>query len=179
MRQIQQCAINPSDQQPIRAYKLIHSQILAKLKTLPVRFNLPQLTVIFDRPERPVPMSRTGDGENHLACHLSALRALHFFAAQNSRPIPQFLLIDQPTQKVSKDADGSVQMTEAGADLNAVRRLFELLLNFTKVDVPGFQLIVTEHAILSEQRFQDALVEEPWTKPPALAPEGWPQEKAS
>ena len=153
----------------------------AEFGNYPARLNLPQLTIIFDRPERPVPMGRTGGGENHLAYHLSALLALHLFAAQNNRPIPRFLLIDQPTQvyfpseQVYKDADGSVQRTEADADLNAVRRLFELLLKFTQDDVPGFQLIVTEHANLREQWFQDALVELPWTKPPALVPEDWKQ----
>jgi Protein of unknown function (DUF3732) len=157
----------------------------AEFQDFPARLNLSQLTIVFDRPDRPVPMSRTGGGENHLAYHLSALLALHLFAAQNNRPIPRFLLIDQPTQvyfpseQVYKDADGSVQRTEADADLNSVRRLFELLLNFSQVDVPGFQLIVTEHANLREQWYQDALVEEPWTKPPALVPENWPQEKAT
>lgn len=157
----------------------------AEFGPYPARLNLPQLTIIFDRPERPVPMGRTGGGENHLAYHLSALLALHLFAAQNNRPIPRFLLIDQPTQvyfpseQVYRDADGSVQKTEADADLDAVRRLFELLLKFTQDDVPGFQLIVTEHANLRDQWFQDALVEEPWTKPPALVPEDWPPEKAN
>jgi hypothetical protein len=157
----------------------------AEFRDFPARLNLPQLTIIFDRPERPVPMSRTGGGENHLAYHLSALLALHLFAAKNNRPIPSFLLIDQPTQvyfpseQVYKDADGSVQRTEADADLDAVRRLFVLLLKFTQEDVPGFQLIVTEHANLSEQWFQNALVEEPWTKPPALVPENWPEETAT
>ena len=151
----------------------------AEFSPYPARLNLPQLTIIFDRPERPVPMGRTGGGENHLAYHLSALLALHLFAAQNNRPIPRFLLIDQPTQvyfpseQVYREADGSVQKTEADADLNAVRRLFELLLKFTREDVPGFQLIVTEHANLRDQWFQKALVEQPWTKPPALVPEGW------
>lgn len=157
----------------------------AEFRDFPARLNLPQLTIIFDRPERPVPMSRTGGGENHLAYHLSALLALHLFAARNNRPFPRFLLIDQPTQiyfpseQVYKEADGSVQKTEADADLNAVRRLFGLLLKFTQEDVPGFQLIVTEHANLREQWFQGALVEEPWTKPPALVPESWPHEGAT
>lgn len=154
----------------------------AEFGPYPARLNLPQLTIIFDRPERPVPMGRTGGGENHLAYHLSALFALHLFAAKNNRPIPRFLLIDQPTQvyfpseQVYKDADGSVQKTEADADLNAVRRLFELMLKFTQEDVPGFQLIVTEHANLRDQWFQDALVEQPWTKPPALVPEDWKEQ---
>lgn len=151
----------------------------AEFRDFPARFNLSHLTIVFDRPERPVPMSRTGGGENHLAYHLSALLALHLFAAQNNCPLPRFLLIDQPTQvyfpseQIYNNADGSVQKTEADADLNAVRRLFELLLAFTREDVPGFQLIVTEHANLRDQWFQEALVEQPWTKPPALVPEEW------
>jgi hypothetical protein len=152
----------------------------AEFSAFPARLDLNHLTIIFDRPDRPVPMSRTGGGENHLAYHLSALLALHLFSSKNNCPIPQFLLIDQPTQvyfpseKVYQEADGSVQKTEADADLVAVRRLFELLLKFTQHDVPGFQLIVTEHANLRDQWFQDALVEQPWTKPPALVPEAWP-----
>jgi len=151
----------------------------AEFAPYPARLNLQQMTIIFDRPERHVPMSRTGGGENHLAYHLSALLALHLFAAQNSRPIPRFLLIDQPSQvyfpseQIYRDADGSVQKTEEDADLDAVRRLFDLLLKFTLEDVPGFQLICTEHANLREQWFQDALVEEPWARPPALVPADW------
>ena len=154
----------------------------AEFGPYPARLDLSQMTIIFDRPDRPVPMSRTGGGENHLAYHLSALLALHRFAAKNNRPIPQFLLIDQPTQvyfpseQVYKEADGSVQKTEADADLNAVRRLFELLLKFTQEEVPGFQLIITEHANLRDDWFQAALVEQPWTKPPALVPEDWPEQ---
>lgn len=151
----------------------------AEFSPYPARLNLQQITITFDRPAGPVPMSRTGGGENHLAYHLSALLAIHLFAAQNDRPFPRFLLIDQPSQvyfpseQVYKDADGSVQKTEQDADLDAVRRLFELLLKFTQEDVPGFQLIVTEHANLREEWFQDALVEVPWTRPPALVPLDW------
>ena len=156
----------------------------AEFANFPARFDLTNVTIVIDRPERPVPMSRTGGGENHLAYHLSALLALHLYAVKNNRPIPRFLLIDQPTQvyfpseQVYQEADGSIQKTEADADLAAVRRLFDLLYKFTQEDAPGFQLIVTEHANLREQWFQDALVEQPWTKPPALVPEGWPPEKA-
>lgn len=152
----------------------------AEFRKVPARLDLSRLTVIFDRPERAVLMSRTGGGENHLAYHLSALLALHWFAAKNNRPIPRFLLIDQPTQvyfpseKVYQAADGSIKKTEDDADITAVRRLFSFLLNYTKDEVPGFQIIVTEHANLRDAWFQDSLVEEPWTKPPSLVPEDWP-----
>lgn len=72
---------------------------------------------------------------------------------------------------------GSIDQTEGhkDADLEAVRRLFEVLHRFTVNDSPGFQLIVTEHANLREDWFQQSLVEPPWTKPPALVPDDWPE----
>ena len=100
--------------------------------------------------------------------------------AKNDRPVPRFLMIDQPTQvyfpseKSYQEADGTVQKTELDADINAVKLLFTLLLEFTQKEVPGFQIIVTEHANLRDQWFQDCLVETPWTKPPALVPDDWP-----
>lgn len=36
-------------------------------------------------------------------------------------------------------------------------------------------LKITEHANLRERWFQEALVGQSWTKPPALVPEDWPQ----
>lgn len=148
----------------------------------PARLDLHNLTVAIDRPGRPIYMPRTGGGENHLAYHLAALLALHRYAANNNQPIPRFLLIDQPTQvyfpseAVYQAADGSIEKTETDADLEAVRRLFELLRRFTEEDAPGFQIIVTEHANLRDDWFQAALVERPWTKPPALVPDDWPDE---
>jgi hypothetical protein len=156
------------------------SALGAEFGQFPARLDLNNLTVAIDRPGRPIYMPRTGGGENHLAYHLAALLALHRYAANNNQPIPRFLLIDQPTQvyfpseAVYKAADGSVETTETDADLEAVRRLFELLRRFTEEDAPGFQLIVTEHANLRDEWFQTALIERPWAKPPALVPEDWP-----
>jgi hypothetical protein len=160
-------------------------ELEAEFSEYPFRFDLSNLTVVADRPDRPVPMGRTGGAGNHLAYHVAALLALHQFAATHKRPIPHFLVIDQPTQvyfpsqQIYKEADGSIQRTEADADLVAVRRLFQLLSRFTKEDTPGFQIIVTEHANLREQWFQDALVEAPWVRPPALVPEDWPSQSDS
>jgi hypothetical protein len=151
----------------------------AYFREFPFKFDLKNLTVVADRPDRPVPLARSGGGENHLAYHISALLALHQFCAKNNRPIPRFLMIDQPTQvyfpsDAYKEADGSVQKTEADADMAAVRRLFRILLDFTQTQVPGFQIIVIEHANLRDDWFQATLVEEPWSKPPALVPDDWP-----
>ncbi len=148
----------------------------------PARLDLHNLTVVIDRPGRPIYMNRTGGGENHLAYHLAALLSLHRFAATYEHPVPRFLMIDQPSQVYFPSdasyaaAGGSVEQTESqkDADLEAVRRLFEMLYRFVTEDAPGFQLIVTEHANLREDWFQRSLVETPWTKPPALVPDDWP-----
>lgn len=152
----------------------------AEFSEFPFRLDLSKITVVVDRPERPVPMIRTGGAENHLAYHLSSILALHQFAAANNRPIPTFLTVDQPTQvyfpseQVYKNADGSIQKTEEDADVVAVRKLFSFLKKYTSEYVPGFQIIITEHANLRDQWFQDSLIEEPWVSPPALVPDEWP-----
>ncbi len=143
------------------------------------RLDLNNLTVIVDRPERPVPMSKTGGGANALAYHIGTLLALHAFSQKNNRPIPSFLFIDQPTQvyfpSETHRADGTVEQTEKDTDIELVRRLFRMLDNFAKHECPQFQIIVTEHANLRDDWFQESLVEEPWRKPPALVPEDWPE----
>ncbi|WP_082171883.1 DUF3732 domain-containing protein [Methylobacterium indicum] len=146
----------------------------------PARLDFNHLTVAIDRPGRPIYMNKTGGGENHLAYHLAALLSIHRFAAKYDHPLPRFLLIDQPTQVYFpsegsyKSADGSIERTEEDADLEAVRRLFLMLLHYATEDAPGFQLIVMEHANLREDWFQASLIEKPWTKPPALVPDDWP-----
>ncbi|WP_449105465.1 DUF3732 domain-containing protein [Pseudomonas mohnii] len=50
----------------------------------------------------------------------------------------------------------SVQTTEA--DMDAARKLFDRLYKFTVEDVPGFQIIVTEHTNLRDRWFQDSLM---------------------
>ena len=156
------------------------TELEAEFSESPFRLDLNQLTVVADRPERPVPMNKTGGGSNHLAYHLGALLALHYFASQNRKPIPSFLFLDQPTQvyfpseQIYKSASGSVEETERDSDLEKVRKLFLMLYRFATEESPGFQIIVTEHANLRDDWFQKSIVETPWTKPPALIPDNWP-----
>ncbi|AWN49104.1 DUF3732 domain-containing protein [Methylobacterium terrae] len=147
----------------------------------PARLDLRSLTVVIDRPGRPVYMYKSGGGANHLAYHLGALLAFHRFTSGYGLPVPGFMLIDQPTQVYFpsetsyKSVGGTVDETEQGdVDLETVRRLFAIMLRFVTKDTPGFQLIVSEHANLRDDWFQKSLVEPPWTKPPALVPDSWP-----
>ncbi|MEL6171493.1 MAG: DUF3732 domain-containing protein [Pseudomonadota bacterium] len=155
------------------------SKLGGEFGQFPARLDLRNLTIVFDRPDRLTYMERTGGGENHLAYHLGAMLAIHRYAATGNHPIPRFLMIDQPSQvyfpseDIYKSVGGSVERTESDADMETVRRLFRLLNDYTRDHVPDFQIIVTEHANLRDDWFQEALVEPPWTKPPALVPEEW------
>ncbi|WP_151791396.1 DUF3732 domain-containing protein [Acinetobacter soli] len=87
-------------------------------------------------------------------------------------------MIDQPSQvyfptiESYQVLDGSIEKMVDG-DIEAVTKFFKKLYDFSKSEVRGFQIIVTEHANLSEDWFQKSLVEIPWKKPPALVPLDW------
>jgi hypothetical protein len=144
------------------------------------RFDPKRLTVVVDRPDRPIPMDRQGSGENWLGCHLIVHLALHKHFIEHGRPVPGFLVLDQPSQvyfpsiEVYKEMEGREgESVPSGADMVAMRRLFDLLFSFVHAQNGRFQLIVTEHANLGTPAFADALVEAPWVDDRALIPRDW------
>ncbi|MEH1898430.1 MAG: DUF3732 domain-containing protein [Nostoc sp.] len=148
----------------------------------PYRLDINKLTVIADRPDRPIPMRRMGGGENWLGCHLITLLALHKHFIERNRPVPHFLFLDQPTQIYfpSKEAylnlEGTPfdEISRANPDMAAVERMFNFLFDVCEELSPHFQIIIMEHANLgNNERFQNALLEEPWTDGRALVPENW------
>jgi hypothetical protein len=148
----------------------------------PFRFDLKHLTVVADRPGRPVLMQRMGGGENWLGCHLIALLALHKDFVDNDRPVPGFFVLDQPTQvyfpsmQDYRALSGTTEETlQSDADLEAVRRMFGLLFSVCAALAPNFQIIVLEHANLPDDDYQHALIEQPWTSvgARALVPLQW------
>jgi len=147
----------------------------------PLRFDLRNLTVVADRPGRPFSMQRMGSGQNYLVCHLATLLALHRHFRTENRPVPGFLIVDQPSQvyfpsrQKYDDVAGTVSETkDAGGDLDAVNRLFNLLFSVVESMNGQFQVIVLEHANLDDSRYQSALVEQPWDgETRALVPLTW------
>jgi hypothetical protein len=94
----------------------------------PYRLDLNKLTVVADRPERPIPMERMGGGENWLGCHLIALLALHKHFIERNRPVPHFLILDQPTQVYfpTEEAYLSLQGTTSDEIARAMRTWLQL-----------------------------------------------------
>ena len=64
----------------------------------PYRLDLNKVTVVVDKPERPVPLKQLGSGSNWVGVHLIAYFALQRFFVNANRPVPRFLFLDQPSQ---------------------------------------------------------------------------------
>lgn len=141
-----------------------------------IRLDAKKLTVIADTVTGPVQLNRMGSGENWVGYHVITSLALHNWFRQANRPVPGFLVFDQPPQAhypPETDQEGSID-TLLDADRRAVRSLFRLMVTAAADIGEGFQLIVLDHAHLDDDWFEDAIVEE-WRGDRALIPPEWIQ----
>ncbi|TYQ30862.1 DUF3732 domain-containing protein [Pseudanabaena sp. UWO310] len=132
---------------------------------------------------RRIPMSQMGSGENILGYHLIAHLALHKFFADNHRPTPRFLFIDQPTQVyypedrlelLNSREDGDLQILDE-SDRDKVQRMFRFIFKVVNELAPHLQVIIMDHAnILEDDEFQESIVEI-WRDGNALIPLSWIQ----
>lgn len=123
--------------------------------------------------EKYVPLDQLGSGANWVGYHLLLHFALHMFFVKNDRPIPRFLFLDQPSQ-IYFPADTS-DLSKC-KDIEAVRRMFKFIIDRTDEMMGNFQVIVTEHANIQEDDFQQNVVER-WYDGKKLIPEDWYNEK--
>ncbi len=142
----------------------------------PLRLDLKKLTIIADTPDRHVPMSNMGSGENWVGYHLIGHLVLHWWFNTRDRPVPRFLFLDQPSQVYfppESDIDGSMSNV-SDSDREAVVRMFRLVFDVVNELVPHFQVVIMEHADINEDWYQDAVVER-WREGLKLVPEDWPR----
>lgn len=138
-----------------------------------VRLDLARLTVVTDTPTGPAPLFRIGSAANWIGYHLATHLALHRFFTLQGRPVPRFLMLDQPTQAhYPAEADNATGVPEDDADRVAVRRMFELMRDVVDELSPAFQVIVCDHADLAEGWFHDA-VRHRWRSGVKLIPADW------
>lgn len=135
----------------------------------PYRLDMGQVTVVVDKPERAVPLQQLGSGSNWVGIHLIAYFALHKYFISQSRPVPRFLFIDQPSQ-VYFPSDLDAQNT----DKLEVNNLYRFIINRVRELDNKFQVIIVDHANLANEEFQDAIIEK-WWDGKKLIPESWYQ----
>ncbi len=139
-----------------------------------LRLDIRNLTVVADTLDGPVPLSRMGSGENWVGYHVLAHLALHKWFRQKNRPVPGFIIFDQPSQAhypPERDADGSLDVL-ADEDQMAVLQLFKLIADAATELAPDLQIIVMDHADLKRDWFERAVVER-WRRGQKLVPEMW------
>jgi hypothetical protein len=140
----------------------------------PLRLDLRNVTVVADALEGPIPLYRMGSGENWVGYHVLAHLALHKWFRQKNRPVPGFLIFDQPSQAhypPERDRDGSINELD-NEDQAAVLKLFKLISDAAIELAPELQIIVLDHADLKQGWFEAAVVER-WRHGAALIPSNW------
>lgn len=120
--------------------------------------------------EKYVPLDQMGSGANWVGFHLLIHFALHKFFVKNNRPIPHFLMLDQPSQIYFPSDGGECK------DVEAVKRMFRFIIDRTNEMNSSFQVILTEHANFQEQEFSQYVVES-WYNGEKLIPEDWYNDK--
>jgi len=140
----------------------------------PLRLDLKRLTVVADGDNGPIPMERMGSGENWVGYHLIAHFALHKWFVGHGRPVPRFLFIDQPSQVYfPEDRDWSQSAADTpGEDHQAVSRMYQLALKLIEQLDPSLQIIMTDHANINEEWFQNCIIER-WREGQKLVPPEW------
>ena len=139
----------------------------------PLRLDLKHLTVVADTDDGPLSLSQMGSGENWVGYHVATHLSLHSLFRRRHRPVPAFLMLDQPSQAhypPERDQDGKIDGL-GDEDQAAVHQLYGLLHRYSE-DVPEMQLIVTDHVELLDDWFRGAIIER-WRDGIALVPIDW------
>lgn len=138
-----------------------------------VRLDPRRLTVVADTPSGPAPLNQIGSAANWIGYHLVAHLALHKFFVEQERPVPRFLMLDQPTQAYyPSDVTRESGFPANDADRAAVQSIFELLADVASLLDSRLQIIVCDHANLPDRWFQDAVIEN-WRDGRRLIPDEW------
>ena len=141
----------------------------------PFNLDVKNLTVRgYDETEA-IPMSKMGSAANWVGCHIIAHLALHSWFVNHERPVPRFLILDQPTQAYfppdENVLDRSVDDLK-DEDREAVEKMFKLIFSVVRKLKKQFQVIITDHADLDDDKFQSAVTER-WRSGVALIPDDW------
>jgi hypothetical protein len=149
----------------------------------PIKLDIKRLTVVAETPEGRVPLYQMGSGENWVGYHLVTYMALAKWFKKRKRPVPSFVFFDQPTQvyfPTDIDVTGNINEIAVDEDRLAVKRMFKWLHDLIEGEFGGdFQIIVTDHADIDEQWFQDCIQDKKWRGTEALIPLSWIESSSS
>lgn len=138
-----------------------------------LRLDRKNLTVVADTIDGPLALPQIGSGENWVGYHVAAHLALHGLFRARKRPVPAFLMLDQPSQvHYPPERDVGEIDGKSDEDQAAVARLYRLLFDYCQEHFPGMQIIVMDHVELLEDWFRDSTVQR-WRDNIKLVPVSW------
>lgn len=143
-----------------------------------IRIDANKLTVVAETPHGLTPLYNMGSGENWVGYHLVSYLAFAKWFIEQRRPVARFIFFDQPTQvyfPTEKVVSGKLDEIEDDEDRAAVRKMFKWIFKVVSSLSPDLQVIITDHAEIDEEWFQDAIGDNNWRGEKALIPEHWYQ----
>lgn len=134
----------------------------------PYRLDLNKVTVVVDKPERPVPLKQLGSGSNWVGVHLITYFALHKYFIEGKRPVPSFLFIDQPSQVYFPS-----ETDEQRTDWNEVNKIYRFIHERVQELNGALQVIIVDHADLDNNAFRKNTIETWLSTDNSLVPNDW------
>lgn len=135
------------------------------------RLDTRRLTVVSETRYGSIPLEDMGSGDNWVGCHVISHMALHNWFRTKNRPVPAFIVFDQPSKAhYPPDLDDLSGVDDD--DRKSVVRLFRFMYKTSAMDRP-FQTIVLDHADEKEEWFQASVIER-WRDGEKLVPDDWP-----
>ncbi|MBB6400981.1 uncharacterized protein YlxW (UPF0749 family) [Methanococcus maripaludis] len=169
----------------------INAEMTKMSKELNFEYNIEKAFLTFDNKnltlnvhnlyndESVLSLSQTGSSANHLCLHLVTFLALHKFFLKHERPVPPILILDQPTKPFFEPDHAE------NKDQEDVEKIYNLMFKVVRELSPNFQLIVLDHAFLSDRNkysqktcelFEKYMLED-WHLGGKLVPDTWISEK--
>jgi hypothetical protein len=116
-----------------------------------------------------VPFYQFGSGKNWVWYHLLGHLALHKWFYEKNRPVPRFLMLDQPSQVYfphKTDDDDEF-------DWDEVRKIYTWLISEVARLRGGLQVIVADHARFDDDASFMSHLKHDWSDGAALIPAEW------
>ncbi len=143
----------------------------------PLRIHPTELTVVADTRRGHIFLPEMGSGASWVGYHLVSHMALHKHFINEGRPVPRFVLLDQITQAFypAEPVPDDPMTDLPDDDQSRVRAMFALLARVAEELAPHLQIIVMDHARISEPWFLQAVIAD-WHTGERLIPGSWIEE---
>lgn len=147
-----------------------------------VRIDPYRLTVVADTLQGPAYMDlgAIGSGMSWVGYHLTAYLALQDYFIEANRPVPRFIVFDQPSQAFfPRDRKTGGDLTElSDTDRTNTRKLYKMMFDVVAELGGQLQIIAFDHADFDDPWFQESIIET-WRNGVALIPRDWYSTDAS